>query len=97
MREICAKIDDGAEPVITQIDDASITAAQLGTQQSNCGYVIIILKSYNPESILINFDLIEILLNQTCLIAELIERNNLLNELQMKHYSVYGKADVPSN
>lgn len=97
LREICAKVDDGAEPVITQVSDASITAAQLVTQRSNCGYVIIVLPQYSPESTLINIDLIETLLNQTSLIAELIEKNNLLNELQMKLYSVYGKSKVPSN
>jgi len=97
LRELCAKIDDGAEPVITQVSDASITAAQLATERSNCGYVIIVLPQYNPESTLINIDLVETLLNQTILIAELIEKNNLLHELQMKLYSVYGKSEVPSN
>ena len=97
LRELCAKIDDGAEPVITQVSDASITVAQLATEQSNCGYVIIVLPQYSPESTLINIDLIEALLNQTVLIAELIEKNNLLHELQTKLYSVYGKSEAPSN
>jgi len=97
LRELCAKIDDGAEPVITQVSDASITAAQLATEQGNCGYVIIVLPQYSTESTLINIDLIETLLNQTVLIAELIEKNNLLHELQTKLYSVYSKSEVPSN
>jgi len=97
LRELCAKIDDGAEPVITQVSDASITAAQLATERSNCGYVIIVLPQYSPESTLINIDLVETLLNQTVLIAELIEKNNLLHELQTKLHSVYGKSEVPSN
>jgi len=97
LRELCAKVDDGAEPVITQVSDVSITAVQLATEQSNCGYVIIVLPQYSPESTLVNIDLIETLLNQTVLIAELIEKNNLLHELQTKLHSVYGKSEVPSN
>jgi len=97
LRELCAKVDDGAEPVVTQVSDVSITAAQLFTERSNCGYVIIVLPQYNPESTLINIDLIETLLHQTILIAELIEKNNLLHELQTKLYSVYGKSEAPSN
>ena len=85
IKEICSKIDDGAEPFVTQQNDCSIIAAQLATERTNCGYAIIILPQYNPESALINIDLIEILLNQISLIARLIEKNNLLYELQMKH------------
>lgn len=97
LRELCAKIDDGAEPVITQVGDTSITAAQLATEQTNYGYVIVALPQYSPESTLINIGLIETLLNQTALITELIEKNNLLRELQMKLHSVYGKSEAPSN
>ncbi|MFQ6035256.1 MAG: hypothetical protein ACE5NM_05340 [Sedimentisphaerales bacterium] len=97
LRELCGKVDDGAEPVITQVGGASITAAQLFTERSNCGYVIIVLPQYSPESTLINIDLIETLLRQSVLIAELMEKNNLLHELQTKLYSVYGKSEAPSN
>ena len=92
LKEIRTKIDDGAEPVITQVDDCSIIATQLATEQTNCGYVIVALPQYGPESTLINTDLIEILLNQINLIAKLIEKNNLLYELQMKQFSVYGRS-----
>jgi hypothetical protein len=97
LKELCAKIDDGAEPVVTQADDFSIIATQLATEQTNCGYVIIALPQYSPESTLINIDLIEILLNQTGLIAKLIEKNNLLHELQMKQFSLYGQCETASN
>jgi len=97
LKELCAKIDDGAEPVVTQADDFSIIATQLATEQTNCGYVIIALPQYSPESTLINIDLIEILLNQTGLIAKLIEKNNLLHELQMKQLSLYGQCETASN
>jgi hypothetical protein len=97
LEELCAKIDDGAEPVITQINDCSIAATQLATDRSNCGYVIIALPQYGPESTLINIDLIELLLNQFSLIVKLIEKNNLLYEVQMKHYRLCGQSEIASN
>ena len=97
LKELCAKIDDGAEPIITQANDCSVIATQLATEQNNCGYVIIALPQYNPESTLINIDLIEILLNQVGLIAKLIEKNNLLYEVQMKHYGVCGQSEIALN
>lgn len=97
LKDLCAKVDDGAEPVITQASDASITATQLATERTNCGYVLIALPRYSPESALINIDLIETLLNQITLVAKLIEKNNRLHELQMKQYNVYGRSEVPSN
>jgi len=97
LKELQAKIDDGAEPVVTHVDDCSIIAAQLATQRTDCGYIAIALPQYSPESTLINIDLIEILLNQISLIAKLIEQNSLLYELQMKQFSVYGESTVASN
>jgi hypothetical protein len=97
LKELCTKIDDGAEPVVTQINDCSIVAAQLATERSNCGYVIIALPQYTPESTLINIDLIEMLLSQLGLIVKLIEKNNLLFEVQMKHYRVCGQSVIASN
>ena len=96
-RELCAKVDDGAEPVVTQVNDVNITAAQLATERTNYVYVFIFLPQYNLESALINIDLIEILLNQTTLITDLVEENNHLRELQMKLHSLYCKSDKPSN
>jgi len=97
LKELCAKIDDGAEPVVTQESDCSIIAAQLATDRTNCGYVIIALPQYSPESTLVNIDLIEILLNQLGLIAKLIEKNNTLCERQVKHYGVHGQSEASSN
>ena len=34
LREICAKIDDGSEPAITQVEDCSVIACQLATKRS---------------------------------------------------------------
>ena len=97
LRELCDKIDDGVEPIVTQANDFSIIATQLATEQTNCGYVIIALPQYSPESTLINIGLIEILLNQISLIAKLIEKNNLLYELQMKQFGLYDQDETASN
>jgi len=97
LREVCAKIDDGAEPVVTEVNDCSVIAAQLATERSNCGYVIIALPQYSPESTLVNIDLIEMLLNQIGLIAKLIEKNHLLYEVQMKHYRLCGQSEIALN
>jgi hypothetical protein len=97
LHELCSKIDDGAEPVVTQINGCSIVAAQLTTERTNCGYVIVALPQYSPESTLANIDLIEILLNQIGLIAKLIEKNNHIYELQAKHFSQYKEVEATSN
>lgn len=97
LRQVCAKIDDGAEPVMTQFDECSVVAAQLATERSNCGYVIIALPKYSPESTLANIDLIEILLNQFSLIARLIEKHNRLYEVQMKHCRVAAENESALN
>jgi hypothetical protein len=97
LKELCAKIDDGAEPVVTQSDDSSVIAAELATDRGNCGYVIVALANYSPESTLINIGLIEMLLNQFSLIARLIEKNNLLYEVQMKQYRLCGSGQAVSN
>lgn len=97
LREICVKIDDGAEPVMTLIDDCSVVASQLATDRSNCGYVILALPKYSPESTLANIDLIEMLLNQMSLIARLIEKSNQLYEVHMKHYSAPAESEIIAN
>lgn len=95
--ELCSKIDDGDEPVITQAEDCGIVGAELATEQTKCGYVVIVLPQYSPESTLVNIDLIETLLNQIDLTAELIEKNNHLCELQRKQLSSYTQKETSSN
>lgn len=97
LKELCAKIDDGDEPIITQVNDFSIVAAQLATEQNNCGYVIIALPQYSPESTLINIDLIEILLNQIGLIATLIEKTRSVYALPTSQFSVCSQGETSLN
>jgi hypothetical protein len=58
---------------------------------------MIVLPQYSPESALINIDLVEILLNLVGLIARLIEKNNLLYELQMKRLNTHTQPAASSN
>jgi hypothetical protein len=84
IKDLCAKVDDGAEPIITQVNDFSIVATALATERTDSGYIMLALPNYSPESTLANITLIEILLSQVGLIAHLIEQNNLIHERQMK-------------
>jgi len=88
LKELCAKIDDGNEPIITQVSDFSVVATALATELTNCGYIILALPNYSPESTLANIGLIEILLSQVGLIAHLIEQNNILYQRMMKQVGV---------
>jgi len=97
LKGLCTTIDDGAEPVVTQVNDFGVVASQLATEQTNCGYVIIALPQYNSESTLINIGLIEMLLNQIGLIARLVEKNSLAYELQMKQLGMYSQSDIASS
>lgn len=97
LEELCAKIDDGAEPIVTQIQEYSIIATGLATEQSDCGCVMIAVPQSSPESTFSNINLIEMLLNQFSVTAKLIEKNNLLYEVQLKHYRVGGQSMIASN
>jgi len=97
LRELCAKVDDGAEPLVTEENDCGIVAAQLTTEKTNCGYVILVISATGPEPVLNNIDLLEIIVNQVSLIAKLIEKNNLLYELQIRQINTYGNNQPFSN
>jgi hypothetical protein len=84
IKELCSKIDDGEEPIITNISDFSLVITGLATERSDCGYIMIVLPHYSPESTMANIGLVEIMLSQVGLIAHLIEQNNSLYERQMK-------------
>ena len=97
LKELCAKVDDGEEPIITQVNDFSIVATALATELNDCGYIMIVLPHYSPESTMANIGLIEILLSQVGLIAHLIEQSNMLYERQMKQLVACGQAETEGN
>jgi len=97
INQICQKIDDGDEPVVSATEQCGVVGTQLATDKTNCGYVIVALPGYSPESILANIDLLEIILRQINLTAKLIEKNNLLYELQSRQIEEYTRSDAVSN
>jgi len=97
LKQLKAKIDDGSEPVVTQIEQGGIVASQLSTERTNCGYVMMILPGFSPEATMESIQLVEIILAQIGLIAKLIEKNSSLYELQMKHFSTYSGGNATSN
>ena len=96
LKDLCSKVDDGDEPIVTQVSDFSVVATALVTERTNCGYVILALPHYSPESTLANFTLIEILLSEVGLIAHLIEQNNSLYQHQMSQL-VAAAADIEND
>jgi len=89
LKELCAKINDGHEPIITQHEDTGIVAAQISGTHTDTAYAVIAIPESSPESTLKSMDLIEIILGQIDLIAKLIEKNDRLYENQMKQFSQY--------
>ena len=97
LQEFCAKIDDGDEPIVTQVHKYSIVGAALATERNDCGCVLIAVPKSSPESTFNNVGLIEMLLSQFSVIARLIEKNNLLYEAQLRHYRTDVQTVTASN
>jgi hypothetical protein len=95
--DLRAKVDDGAEPVITQVGDASVTIGQLCTDRTNCGYMVVVLPRHSPESTLAHIDLIESMFAQITLIARLIEKSSMLMQSHVNHYAAYALSGAASN
>jgi len=97
LEDLWAKVDDGAEPATAQIGDTTVMVAQLATEQTNCGYLVLVVPRSSAEWAQINLDLVEALFGQVTLIAQLFEKSRCLNEAQARTYSVYGTASAPAN
>ncbi len=95
--DLRAKVDDGAEPAVTQVGDVGVVMAQLATEDTICGYLILAVSRCGSESVQASIDMAEALIGLITLVAKLIERNGLLNDAQMKCYSIYGTAEAPLN
>ena len=80
---ICRQIDDGYDPCAYEVEDGCIVGTQLATETTHCGYFLIFLPGYRSETLQANMDLFELLLAQTQLVCQLIEKNNQLHHLQL--------------
>jgi hypothetical protein len=89
LQDLRAKVDDGAEPVVAQLGDVSVSAAQLATERTNCGYLLVALPRNDARSSTVEVGLLEALLSQITLVARLIEHDSLLTQARMEPYSAY--------
>ena len=97
MDNICSQIDDGVEPVISKINNCSIIATQLTTEQNHCGYVILALPGYDSKLTVQNINLIEMILSQISLIAQLLEKNNRLYEAKVHNLKAAKLTELNPN
>lgn len=84
---ICSQIDDGCDPCVHAVQNGCLVGTQLATQQSDCGYFLVFLPGYGADMVWANMDLVEFMLAQTQLIAQLTEKNNQLHTSQLSHMS----------
>ena len=96
LESLWAKVDDGFEPAVAPIDNGTVVTAQLATEHTNCGYLVLVLLHDTPwtEG---QMNLAEALFGQIGLVARLIETATLLSDTQVKCYSAYGTEEAPAN
>jgi len=80
---MCGQIDDGDDPCVYEVDGGCLVGTQLATEKNACGYFLIFLPGYRTQTVQANMDLFELLLAQTQLICQLLEKNNQLHHLQL--------------
>ncbi|MFA6176304.1 MAG: hypothetical protein WC765_06975 [Phycisphaerae bacterium] len=78
LRDLCSKIDDGCEHLISRIDDCLIIGSSLLSGVNPIGYVIMLLPGYSPEKSFEYLDFIEIIMEQFSLLAGVVEQNQHL-------------------
>jgi hypothetical protein len=74
LRDLCTRVDDGYEPIITKCGDSALVGTHLATDRCNYGYAVMLLKNYCPVTAMANIAIIETVLAQMNLIARLTER-----------------------
>jgi hypothetical protein len=84
LESLCCKIDDGCEPLMTQIGEYLVAAESLG----DIGYVVILLPRCDFKESSEYLGLIEIILEQFSVLAGLVEQNQ-----QLRDYGEYVKPN----
>jgi hypothetical protein len=87
LEQICRRIDDSGQPVISMIDDWALIASELNVKTQNCGYIFLFLPDYSPEMTMQSLSLVELLFDQIETIAALISKNNKLHTEKLKTLS----------
>lgn len=76
LKKLVARVNDGCDFVLGHYGDCSLVVSDMTVGEQTFGYTILIMPDKTPEETLDNIDAIELLLNQTCLVASLIHKNN---------------------
>lgn len=71
--DLTDRIDDGHDPVVMAANDTYVVGSQWVTDNTDYGYCILVLPKRNADSVLQNWDLIELILHQINLNAQLFE------------------------
>ena len=87
IEEMCSRLDDGEDPLVVRVKGGCVAAAQLATERVHCGYLLVFLEGYAPETVGANMRLVELILAQAQLVCELVEKNNQLHRLRLVHLS----------
>jgi len=95
--DLRTRVDDGAEPAIVQVGDATVLATQLHTDETDCGYLILVVRRPLSNVTPSELDLIDVLVGQFGLIARLIEKCGRLSDMQRQCYGAYGTSHAPVN
>jgi hypothetical protein len=75
---ICRRVDDGQEPVLTQISGFLVAATGISSGLDGMGYAVMLLPARSFEGAFEHLDFIEIILEQFSIIGGLIEQNQQL-------------------
>ena len=71
---LITRIADGGDPIISHFGDRSIIASELSAGSTSCGYVFLALPNAAGNSAVANMDLVEFILNQLAVIADLTQK-----------------------
>ena len=97
LRQLYDRIDDGEEPVIRQIGNYGVIVSQLTSDQVNCGYIMIAMEYRDMDWMMENFEILDVIVNQTRVIASLLEKSNRLYETQLKMTSFAANEFITCN
>lgn len=82
---IIARIDDGQDHVVGEINGTAIVAGELSTKYGHNGYIIFALDGYTQETAVKNIALVETILSLMSLVGGLIQKANKMQARQMKN------------
>jgi hypothetical protein len=95
--EFRARVDDGVEPVVARLGDASISMVQLTTGHTNCGYAMVALPRGTSKPGVSDVNLLEAYLGQIALVARLTEKNRQLMKTRVAYCAGPEWQDKPMN